>query len=204
MNNRVDPASDPICELLPRPEESEPSRSSLNGSLLVLAVMFGWLLIVFGVSAAVARNDPNVEVPISISRGVVVTPADGWYSAEDVWDVGDSAIALQKSGVYVAFWVEAYVGTSEELMAEVIDQLKPSFSSFRALPARAVTVAGERQLPAVMVQFSAVTEWGNEENELVALSHGGTGVVMLAEAPPGQLRWAQGDIDTMWRTIEIP
>ena len=55
-----------------------------------------------------------------------------------------------------------------------------------------------------MVHFSGITEWGQEENELVVLSHRGISVVMLAEALAGQLGWVQDDIDTMLATLEVP
>ena len=169
---------------------------------MVLAVMFGWLLVIVGASSVVARNDPNIEVPIPIARGVVVMPADGWYSAEEEWDVGENGIALQKSGVYVAFWVEEYHGTNDELMAGVLNGLSPYFDSFQRLPAQPIIMAG--RLEGLMVRFSGITEWGYEENMLAVLSHEGTSVVMLAEAAAGQLHWVQGDIDRMLRTIEIP
>lgn len=203
VSRRVDPETDPLCELVPRPSEDEPVKSSVRGTLVVALVMFGWLLIVFGMSAAVARNDPGGEAPVSMERGVVVTPAEGWYSAEDDQRVGASQLVLQKSGAYVTFTVAAFEGTSEELLGYAVQQLQTSFESFRALPERSVVVAGDRELPAALVQFTGVTEWGSEEGELVALSYGGTGVVMLAEALPGQLRWLQGDVDKMWQTLEV-
>jgi hypothetical protein len=200
----IDPATDASCEFMlpPTDADDQMSRSPWRGVLITVAVMFGWLSIVYAMSAAVARNDPNVEVPVTVSRGVIVTPADGWYSATDVWDVGESGISLQKSGVYVAFWVDQYDGTNDTLMSAVVDQLSPSFGSFHALPAREVTVAGD--LPALLVNFSGITDWGHEENELVALSYQGTSVVMLAEALTGQLNWVQGDIEKMLDTLEVP
>ena len=203
MRKRVDPATDPMCELLPQPDEGASPRSSFNGTLLIVIVMFGWLIVVFGMSAAVARNDPNIEVPIPMDRGVVVTPADGWYRADDNQSAGASQVVLQSSGVYATITVDAFQGTSEELMAIVIEQLQSSIDSFRALPGRSISVAGSKQLAAVMVHFSGVASWGNEEGEIVALSHGGTAVVMLAETQAGQLRWVQGDLDTMWQTVEV-
>ncbi len=197
-----EPPAEVGCELMLPPQTVEPRRSSARGALLVLAVMFGWLLVVFTMSAIVARNDPNMELPVEVDLGVVVTPADGWYSAADQWDVGESAVALQKSGVYLAFWVGEYRGSNDELMTEVLQELRPGFDSFRALPARSVTVAGD--LAGLLVYFSGTTEWGQEENEVVVVSYRGISVVMLAEAQPGQLSWAQGDIDTMLSTLEVP
>ena len=90
-------------------------------------------MLVFGMGAVVARNDPNVEIPMEVNLGVVVTPADGWYSAAEDWDVGETGIALQKSGVYVAFWVDEYRGYERRAHGSALDELKPGFDSFRAL-----------------------------------------------------------------------
>lgn len=191
----------PSWGLVPQPLPEEPHRSSLHGSLLVVVVMFGWLLIVFGMSAVVGRNDPNVETPVEVNLGVVVTPADGWYPATD-WDVGKNGVGFQKSGVGVAFWVDSYQGDTDQLMASVLEQFRGQWESFRDLPANRVTVAGD--LPALLVHFTGGTAWGQEENEVMALSYRGVSVVMLVEAPSGSLGWVQGDVDTMLATLQVP
>ncbi len=187
--------------LVPQPLPAEPRRSSLRGSLLVVAVMFGWVVVVLVMSALVGRHDPNVEVPVEVNLGVVVTPADGWYPATD-WDVGENGVGFQKAGVGVAFWVDPYRGSNEELMQSVVDQLSTQWESFRDLPPNEVTIAGD--LPGLMVRFTGITEWGQEENEIVVLSYNGASVVMLAEAPSGSLEWLQGDIDLMLDTLQVP
>jgi hypothetical protein len=188
--------------LAPRLLPEEPRLSSRRGTLVVAAVMFGWLLVVYGMGAVVARNDPNVETPIEVNLGVVVLPADGWYSAADAWNVGENGVALQKAGVYVAFWVESFGGDNAALMTAVLDDLKPDFDSFRSLPAVRVTVAGD--LPGLMVQFTGITDWGDEENELVVLSYRGVSMVMMAEGLAGRVARAQEDIDTMLRDLTVP
>ncbi len=202
MSRRKEPTTDLDCELILQPPGGESPKSSAKGALLILVVMFGWLMLIYGAAAVVARNDPNIELPIAVSRGVVVTPADGWYSAADEWDVGETGVALQKSGVYVAFWVDEFRGTNEDLLTMVLEELRPSFESFRNLPVGPVTVA--KDLPGLTVRFSGLTDWGYEENQLVVLSHAGTSVVMLAETLKGQLSWVQGDIDTMLANIKVP
>jgi hypothetical protein len=192
----------PGWRVAPQPLPEEPQRSSLGGILLVLAVMFGWLLVVFGMDAIVARNDPNVEVPTEVNLGVFVTPADGWYSAAEEWDVGEHGLAFKKSGSYVAFWVESYGGSNAELMAAVLEELRPGFESFRSLPSRPITVAGD--LAGLMVQFTGTTGWGQEENEVVVLSYRGISVVVLVEALSGELGWIQDDVDTMLETMTVP
>jgi hypothetical protein len=202
VTSSIGPSGEPGWGTPPQTLPEEPHRPSLTGALWVLLVMFGWLLIVFGLGAVVARNDPNVETPVEVNLGVVVTPADGWYSAAGAWDVGTTGIALQKSGVYVAFWVAEYRGTNDELMKEVLEELKPGFDSFSALPPYPVTIAGD--LSGLVVHFTGITDWGQEENELVVLSYQGISVVMMAEALVGQLGWVQGDIDTMLTTLDVP
>jgi len=177
-------------------------RASWRAPLTVVTAMFGWLFLVFVLAALAAPNDPNVEVPIEVGKGVIVTPADGWYSASGVWDVGPDAISLQSSGVYVAFMVEDYGGTNDELLAEMLETLEPDFESFRVLPAAATTVAGD--IPGLVALFSGASkEWG-AENEIVVATHGGLGVIMLATGPAGQLSRMQADLDTMLDDLVLP
>ena len=177
-------------------------RSSWRGSTILVAVMFGWMILVFILAAAVSPLDANVEVPVDIGKGVVVTPADGWYSAEKVWDVGPDAISLQKSGVYIAFAVEDYAGTNDELLSEELAALEEDFESFRVLPATPTLVA--RDVPGLVALFAGTSEYWGPENELVVAASGGVGLVMLATAPRGQLDQVQGDIKTMLDTLVVP
>jgi hypothetical protein len=170
--------------------------------MIVLAVMFGWMILVYILSIAVSPRDPNVEVPIEVNLGVVVTPADGWYSAADVWDTGPTGISLQSSGAYVAFWVEEYPGGNDELLAEILDILRQQYESFRVLPAVATMMAGD--LPALSAVYSGVADYGHVEGELVVGTHGGIGVVIEAEAQEGQLARVQGDLDYMLDTLVVP
>jgi hypothetical protein len=181
----------------------EPKRSSWFGSSIVVLVMLGWMVLVLGLGALVSRNDPNVEVPVEVALGVVVTPADGWYSAAERWDVGEDAVSLQSSGVFVGFWVERYQGTNGEYLDGWLDDLAQEFDRFRPLPAASVTAAGD--LPGLMVYFSGVsTDLGQEEGELVVVTHGGIAVAMWVRAEPGQLAWVQGDLDSMLYHLAIP
>lgn len=203
----TDPARPPIYSQWGSPPQplldDIPKRSSWFGSSLVVLVMFGWMIIVLGMSAAVARNDPNVETPVEVALGVVVTPADGWYSASDRRDLGEGAIALQSSGVFVGFWAERFRGSNDEYLATLLADFENKLEQFRPLPAVAVTVAGD--LPGLMVHFSAVsTDLGREEDELVVVTHDGVGVGMWARAEPGQLAWVQSDLDSMLYHVFIP
>jgi len=188
----------------PRPiPDGGAGRLSWRAPFLVVAAMFGWMLFVFILAVAAAPNDPNVEVPIEVGGGVVVTPADGWYSAVDVWDPGPGSISLQKAGVYVAFWVESdYRGTNDDLLNQWLDGLKPDFESLRVLPATETSVAGD--LPGLTALFSGVSETWGAENELVVATNGDLGVVMLATAATGQLARVQGDLKTMLDTMVVP
>ncbi len=170
---------------------------------MVVLVMFGWMVLMLGMGALVARSDPNVEVPVEVSLGVVVTPADGWYSAADRWDVGEDAVSLQSSGVLAGFWVVRFQGTNDEYLITWLDYFQREFDQFRPLPAAPVTAAGD--LPGLMVHFSAVSaDLGQEEDELVVVTHGGIAVAMWVRAEPGQLAWVQGDLDSMLYRLVIP
>jgi len=176
--------------------------SSWRGSLIVVAVMFGWMIFAFALAAIAAPSDPNVEVPVALGEGVIVTPGDGWDSAADAWEVGAGAVSLQSSGVYVAFSAEPFTGTNDDLLTEVLDSLEPDFESFRVLPTTATTVAGD--LPGLIALFSGESEHWGPENEVVVATTGSVGVVMLATAPAGQLARMQDDLDSMLETLVVP
>ncbi len=201
--NEVGPPIYAVRGAQPRPMPGDRgTRSSWRGSLVLAAVMFGWMIFAFALAAIASSNDPNTEVPVTVGRGVIVTPADGWCSASDVWDVGPDAISLQSSGVYVAFTVVEYAGSNEELLAEWLEYLAKDFESFRVLPASPVTVAGG--LPGLATFASGSSEHWGPENELAVTTHKGTGVVMMATAPAGQLARVQDDLDTMLDTMAVP
>ncbi len=187
----------------PRPAPvASTKRSSRRGSLILIGAMFGWMLIVFLMAEIASPNDPNVEVPVDLGLGVVVTPADGWYSAAEAWVVGEGAVSLQSSGVYVAFSAEPYEGSNDDLLNETLEGLEPDFESFRVLPKTSTMVAGD--VPGLVVIFSGSSENWGPENELVVATSGGVAVVMLATASAGQLTKVQGDLDTMLDTLVVP
>lgn len=201
--NQVDAPIYRVRGSQPRPvPDGGATHPSRRAPLLVVVVMFGWMFFVFALAGVAAPNDPNVEVPIEVGRGVIVTPADGWYSAAEVWEVGPDAVSLQSSGVYVAFSVEEYAGTNDDLLAETLESLELDFDSFRVLPAAGTTVAGD--LPGLVALFSGVSEHWGPENELVVATHGGTGLVMLATGPAGQLSRMQDDLDAMLDSLVVP
>jgi len=187
----------------PRPVPSGPgTRSSWRGAWTVIGIMFGWMIVTFALATIAAPNDPNVEEPVPVGYGVVVTPADGWYDASEVWEVGEDGIALQKSGVYTAFWVAPYDGTNEALLDEQLGYLTQDFDSHRVLPAAATTVAGG--VPGLSTLVTGVSESWGPENELVVAVSDGVGVVMLATAQSGQLARLQDDLDAMLETMVMP
>jgi len=185
----------------PKPRD-DANPSSLRGSVIVVAAMFAWLIIVFILAAVASPNDPNREVPTPVGLGVVVTPADGWYSAADVWDVGPDAVAFQKSGSFVAFAAEGFAGTNQELLDEQLAAIEKDFQSLRVLPSSATTVAGD--VAGLVALFSGVSDSGRMEGEVVAATSGGVGVIMLALAPQEQLARVQNDLDTMLQGLVVP
>ena len=169
---------------------------------MLAIAMVGWMLLVIALAAAVAPAGLGEETTLRIGRGVIVTAPSGWTSAADIWEVGTEAVSLQKAGVLVGFAVEAYDGTDRELLADQSRQLQTDFDSYRPLPVATRVVAGD--LEAGVILFSGAANSGQLEGELVAAVRGGTGVVMLAVAPSGQLRRVQGDLDRMLDTMVVP
>lgn len=157
---------------------------------------------VFVLATATASKDPNVEVPVEVGLGVIVTPANGWYSAAKVWDVGPTGLSLQNAGAYVAFWAEKYIGTNDDLLAEMVTILEGQYESFRVLPATAITVAGD--LPGLTAVFTGTAPYGRVEGVLAVTTYKGTMVIMQAEAEQGQLAQVQGDLDFMLSSLVVP
>lgn len=187
----------------PRPVPAGSSaRSSWWGPLVLTAVMLGWMLFIFALAAFAAPENGSGTGPVELGQGVTVSPAGGWTSAADVWQVGPNALSLQRAGVLVAFAAEVYEGTTDGLLAGQSAELEGQFDSYRALPPSASLIAGD--VPALTVLFSGTADSSRLEGELVAATSGGTGVVMLAIAPAGQLPRVQADIDAMLETMVVP
>ncbi len=187
----------------PRPVPAPGPRSSpWRGPLILVAVMIGWLLFTLLLATIAAPAGANKPEPIELGGDVTITPAAGWTSAADVWQVGPNAVSLKRAGAIAVFAAEAYDGSTEELLAMELDDLRAEFDSYSALPAGESSIAGG--VPALTVLFSGTADSSRLEGELVAATEDGTGVVMLAVAPAGQLPRVQADLDTMLETMVIP
>ena len=107
--------------------------------------MFGWLIVVFVLAAVAAPQRSEHGGPRRVGLGVVVTPADGWYSAADVWDVGADAVALQKSGSCT--WPSRpseYAGHQRRVARRAAGRCSSQdFESFACCPPSATMVAGD-------------------------------------------------------------
>ncbi len=179
-----------------------PHHSPWRGPLILVVVMIGWLLVNLSLAAFAGPAGDNAPTPVELGRGVTVTPAKGWTSAADVWEVGPNAVSLKRAGVVAVFAADAYDGTNEDLLAFQVDDLETQFDSFSDLPAAESTMGGG--LPALTVLFSGTADSSRLEGELVTAAHGGTGVVMLAVAPAGQLPRVQADLDAMLSSLVLP
>jgi hypothetical protein len=164
--------------------------------------MIGWLLVTIVLATIAAPAGADRLEPIELGGNVTVIPAAGWTSAADVWDVGPNAVSLKRAGAIAVFAAEAYSGTTEELLTLQLDDLRAEFDSYSALPTAKSSIAGG--VPALTVLFSGTADSSRLEGELVAAAQGGTGVVMLAVAPAGQLPRVQADLDTMLETMVVP
>lgn len=140
--------------------------------------------------------------PVTLGQGVILTPADGWASAANVWEVGPGAVSLQKAGVLAAFAADAYGGTAQELLDEQLASVRNDFRTLRLLPVAPSVVSGD--MPALKVLFAGTSVSRSLEGELVVAATGRIGVVMLAVAPPGQIARAQSDLDEMLHGLAMP
>lgn len=185
----------------PTPDEAA-ARNPWRGPIILAVAMFGWMFLALALAASVTPAGTGGETVLRIGRGVTIAAPEGWTAAADIWDVGPNAVSLQKAGALVGFAAEAYAGTDRSLLAEQSSQVEAQFDSFRALPAASTVVAGNLQ--GLVVIFSGAADSGRLEGELVTAVRGGTGVVMLAVSPAGQLRRLQSDIDRMLETMVVP
>jgi hypothetical protein len=173
-----------------------------RGPLLLVGAMFGWMVVVFILAGSSGGGSVPTPATETLGQGVTVTPADGWTSAENAWDVGPNAISLKKSGVLVAFAADAYEGTTQQLFDDQLAGAREQFGSFRTLPEASGTLA--EGVPALSVLFSGTADSSDLEGQLVVAATGQTGVVMLAVAPAGQIARVQGDLDEMLASLVIP
>jgi len=164
--------------------------------------MFAWFLVVLILSAASGGGAAPTPQSFELGQGVVVTPADGWTTAENVWDVGPNAVSLKSSGVLVVFAADSYAGSAQGLLDAQLGAAREQFGSFRSLPAGEATLASGGS--ALRVLFSGTAESSDLEGELVVVTTGQTGVVMLAVAPAGQITRVQADLDQMLESLSIP
>lgn len=179
------------------------TRSGWRPTLVLGAIMLGWLLIMMVVSTAAGQSGKlPAGQPVSVAQGVTVRPPSGWSSAAKVWNVGPNGVSMQKGGVIVVFAAGSFTGTSQQLLDDQLGQLKQQFSYFQSLIPDSVTVAGS--LAGRRELFNGTQNGASLDGEMVAVSAGGTGVVMLAIAPTGQLSRLQGDFDQMLRSLGIP
>jgi hypothetical protein len=166
------------------------------------AVMVGWLLFTMVLATVGGESGTARLQPVTIARGVIVTPAVGWSPGADLWNVGPGGLSLKRFGVVVVFVADTYEGGEEALLNYELEQLRSQFTTLRTLPPSRADVGGG--LPAVRAGYLATSARGQVEGEMIAIAHRGTGVIVVAMAPFGQMRAAQDDLDQMLRTLVVP
>ncbi len=195
------PSWEPFSSPSGEDEGGEESARNRRGTTLLALVMMGWLFFTMAL-AAFAGDAPSSLEPVSLERGVIVTPAPGWSSAQDLWEPGPSQTAFKKAGVVSGFVADADERDAQAILDEQIADIESQFSSVRVLPVASLSI--DEGLPALRVLFDGVSGSAELEGELVAASRDGTGVIMLALAPVGQLRRVQDDLDAMLETLVVP
>lgn len=165
-------------------------------------VMVGWVFFLMALAAFGGVRGPASQDPVPLGRGVTVTPAAGWSSAEDDWGTGPTQTAFRRAGAVAVFVADSYEGDGRALLQEQLTDLDSQFGSLRTLPEATITIADD--LPATRVMFTGVSESARVDGELVAGAREGIGVVMLALAPAGQLQRVQDDLDEMLAGLVVP
>jgi hypothetical protein len=186
----------------PRPFPVGGPRSAWRAPLLLVAVMVAWVFIAMGLAGFSGPTGGSPLAPVTLGQGVTLTPADGWASAQNVWDVGPNAVSLQHAGALVAFGADSFTGSAQELLDQQLSGVKGQLAAFRSLPTASTTLG--TGIPGLKVLFSGTADSGDVEGELVVGADGATGVVMLAVAPPGQIARVQSDLDSMLGSVEVP
>ena len=198
----LEPAGPVSRSALARMEDRAAQGTGRATAILGVA-MVGWMFVMLALASISGLTGAGADAePASLGRGVTVTPAPGWSSAADVWEVGTNQVAYRRAGVIAAFAADAFGGGPDDLLAQQLDELERQFSSLQTLPPAPVTVAGG--LPALRVLFTGVSSSGDLEGQVVAAADGGTGVVMLAVAPFGQFRRVQDEVDEMLASMVVP
>lgn len=174
---------------------------TFRGTTMLAVVMVGWLFFLMALAAFGGEAVGSLD-PVSLGRGVVVNPAPGWSSADDTWQAGPEQTAFKRAGAVAVFVQDAFSGDARDLLDDQVAQLEREFNSLRVLPATSLTIDGG--LPALGALFDGTTGSAELEGEIVAATRGGTGVLMVAFAPIGQLRRVQDDLNTMLDDLVVP
>jgi hypothetical protein len=164
--------------------------------------MVAWILFMMALAGFSGPAGGSSTTPAALGQGVTVAPASGWSPAQNLWNVGPGAISLQHAGVLAAFGADSYDGTTQQLLDAQLADVQTQFESFSSLPPAATTI--DADVPALRVLFSGTANSGQLEGELVVGTSGGTGVVMLAVAPSGQIAQVQSDLNSMLDSVVIP
>ena len=90
--------------------------------------MIAWMLFVIALATFSGPAAGSPPAPATLGQGVTVTPAPGWDSAQNVWNVGPNAISLQHAGVLAAFGSDSYGGTTQQLLDDQLAGVQQQFA----------------------------------------------------------------------------
>jgi hypothetical protein len=143
------------------------------------------------------RGPVSPGTPVDVGSGVALYPPNGWT----VTASEQGQVVLQKGGVTLVATAGAYDGTPAELAAAYSESFFAANGQFSAGEPQSAEIGGS--IPAVAFAYAGVAE-GNLVDGVMAVGVAeGTGVVLNAFAPAGQLEPAIADIDAIATTLQL-
>jgi hypothetical protein len=143
--------------------------------------------------------DPGPVGPgsaVEVGYGLVVYPPAGWTVVASE----PGSVALQRGGVILLVLATPW----EEDPAALADAYAEGFfadGQFQAATPQTATLGNG--IPAVAIAWSGIIDGAQYDGVIAAGVESGTGAVLNAIAPSGQLQGVAGDLDTIAATLQV-